>query len=97
MNNKSLLFSILGLGFFSILTFSIVQEYQYSNRFFETKLNVTIEELKENWGNPDAHFAFTDVGDARILKYKTFLGIGKYIFKFDRKTELLLSKYDTSF
>lgn len=96
MKNKSLLFSILGLVFFSILTFSTVQESQYSKRFSQTKLNITIEELKENWGNPDVDFAFKDSDNERVLKYKTFLGIGEYIFKFDKNTQLLILKYDGS-
>ena len=69
MKNKLLLFSILGLVFFSILTFSTVQESQYNKRFSETKLNITIEQLKEDWRNPDVDFAFKDFGNDRVLKY----------------------------
>jgi len=97
MKKCKLPFTLIGIMFFSFLTFIIIQEFQYSNQFSKTKLEVTIDELKENWGNPDVDFVYKDSSNDRILKYKTLSGIGKYLFKFDKNTGLLILKYDDSF
>lgn len=87
------LISLLGVAFFSFLTFILIQEIQYSKRFSETELNISIEELKEKWGNPDEDFICKNCDNKRILKYSTFSGIGKYVFKFQNSTKLIF-KYD---
>ncbi len=97
MKNIKLLFTLNAIVFFVYLTFSATQIIQYEGKFSETKLNISIEELKEKWGNPDEDFICQSCGNDRILKYKTSIGLSKYVFKFDKKTELLILKYDDTF
>lgn len=96
MKKSTSLISFIGIAFFSFLTFILIQEIQYSNKFSETKLNISIEELNEKWGNPDEDFICKDCDNKRVLKYSTFSRMGKYVFKFQNSTKLTL-KYDDSF
>lgn len=97
MKNIKLFLTLSAIGFFLYLTFFVTQVIRYQNKFSETKLNISIEELKEKWGNPDEDFICKDCNDDIILKYKTSLALSKYVFKFDKKSELLIFKYDDTF
>lgn len=97
MKKIKLFLTLNAIVLFVYLTFFTTQIIHYEDKFSETKLNISIEELKEKWGNPDEDFICQSCGNDRILKYKTSIGLSKYVFKFDKKAQLLILKYDDTF
>lgn len=77
------------IGVTVVVTF--VREKYYANKFNNTKLNVSIEELKNDWGNPDYEFVPEKKTDSRVIKYDKSI-FGQYIFLSDEKDKLITKK-----
>lgn len=69
----------------------IAREFYYDNKFESTKLNITISNLKEEWGNPDYEFMPKTKNASRVFKYNKSI-FGQYIFLSDEKDSLIVRK-----
>jgi len=91
MRKKALITILLLLA---IIFISMVSyERLLMRRYEETKLQISVNELKKSWGNPDNDFICKDCAEDRVLIYKTVTGFTQYVFKFDKNSKLLVQKY----
>jgi hypothetical protein len=69
----------------------VVRENYCDKKFNATKLNITIENLKDNWGKPDYEFVPEKKTDCRVIKYEKSI-FGQYVFLSDEKDKLIVTK-----
>ena len=69
----------------------LIRENYYDNKFNTTKLNITIEDLKDDWGQPDYEFVPKKQNDCRVFKYHRSL-FGEYVFLSDKQDKLIVTK-----
>ena len=74
-----------------IIVVFVVRENYYDKKFNATKLNITIENLKDNWGKPDYEFVLEGKTNCHVIKYDKSI-FGQYVFLFDEKNKLLVTK-----
>ena len=55
-----------------LIVFIIIQELYYERKFESTKLNIPIEKLKEEWGEPDDEFITKSINDSRVINIELF-------------------------
>ncbi|KQS93512.1 MULTISPECIES: hypothetical protein [Chryseobacterium] len=84
------LVSLFTLAFFLIVGL-VFYERNYSAKFKNTSLNITQDIFIKTWGRPDKIKYCKDCNDNLVLFYYTPLTY--YAFNFDKKTKLLINKY----
>ena len=86
---------LIAVIFILIVVFSVVDLVRNNNKKFEeTKINTHIKNIIADWGNPDKKFIYKDLNNSVVYKYeKDYLGWETYIFVFNPKDSLLVSKY----
>lgn len=65
----------------------------YKSKFESIKPNTHLKTIIHDWGNPDTKFIYKDLDNSIIYKYqKDYIGWDTYIFVFNPKDSLLVSK-----
>jgi len=80
---KALIVSVVCvLAIFASAVFGLfVYERYYSQKYRNTQVNISLEKLKTDWGNPDKIIDFRDSG--KTIFYYTPLS--EYVFNVDEK------------
>ncbi|ALM48815.1 hypothetical protein AMR72_07880 [Flavobacterium psychrophilum] len=66
----------------------------YNEKYSKTRKNTPLSQLVDNWGKPDEEFYHRSPNEVIIYKYrKDLLGWDVYIFAFNPKDSLLISKH----
>jgi|GEM_PF-5740558 len=92
---KTALF-FLALFLFLLITFIIIRinENNHLERFEKTKINSSIESIKNIWGEPDYCSTDNQRPNLLVIKYKKgILGWNTYIFLINKTDKKLHSKY----
>lgn len=80
------IFSLL----FIIIIFISVKEKYYREKFQSTPLNISIADLKKDWGTPDYELIPANENDNRVIKYNNIFG--QYVFVSDERDSLIVRK-----
>ncbi|MFN3967931.1 hypothetical protein [Flavobacterium sp.] len=95
MKSLSKIIPFISLLIIIIPTLYIVKEWNNSKKYENTKLNITISELKQDWGKPDYDWVNINNSNpkdkSRVLKYKFWYGY--YIFKTDTEGKKITQKF----
>ncbi len=86
---------VIVLFFVVVILFVIdfINNNRYENKFKEVKINTHLKSIINDWGNPNKEFIYKDLNNSIVYKYKKdYLGWDTYIFIFNSKDSLLVSK-----
>jgi hypothetical protein len=87
---------IIAVFFFVLVILFIVDfinNNHYKSKFESIKTNTHLKTIIKDWGNPDSEFIYKDLNNSIIYKYKKdYIGWETYIFVFNPKDSLLVSK-----
>lgn len=82
----------LCLLFLVLVAGIVIRERFFMHRYKQTELTISVEQLKEIWGEPHTDLInSTYTIHPRVLIYQT--GFAEYAFSFDKKGKLV-SKYE---
>jgi hypothetical protein len=85
--------SFLLIGIILCLFLYRLTSYHYQDKFRNVKISTHIQTLKKDWGKPDYEGVCVNCSGDILLKYKKDpIGWDAYIFLFNPKDSLLVSK-----